>query len=162
MGDNYLVLNGKRIDLTEEQIKTLGIELKKSPFERGGEYFYITPQGNVTNDFESNGCLTSEYRYKVGNYCTDEEIMKQRALYETLNRLLWRFSMQNDGDKINWNDNNHNKYRINFDYTIKEFFIYSNNFKKENSIYFNTEQTAERAIKEIIMPFLKEHPDFIW
>ena len=33
MSDNYAVINGKRIELTDEQVKALGIE-RKNPFER--------------------------------------------------------------------------------------------------------------------------------
>ena len=159
--ENYLMLNGKRIDLTEEQIKTLGFEVKKDYFERGGEYFYITPQGYVTNDFESNGCLTSDCRYKVGNYCTDENFMKQRALYETLDRLLWRFSMQNDGDKIDW-DNDCRKYSIYYDYSVNKFIVEYYMHVKKQETYFYSRETAQRAIDEIIIPFMKEHPEFVW
>ena len=112
--ENYLMLNGRRIDLTKEQIRTLGLEVEKDYFKRGGEYFYITPQGNVTNDFDADGCITSNCRYNVGNYCTDENIIKQRALHETLDRLLWKFSMENDGDKIDRNSSNRNKFYIYF------------------------------------------------
>lgn len=36
MNESYLIINGKRIDLTPEQIATLGIEtLKKSPYKFG-------------------------------------------------------------------------------------------------------------------------------
>lgn len=34
MSENYLVINGKKMDLTEKQLKQLGIETRKNPFER--------------------------------------------------------------------------------------------------------------------------------
>lgn len=34
MSDNYAVINGKRIELTEEQVEMLGVEKRKNPFER--------------------------------------------------------------------------------------------------------------------------------
>lgn len=34
MSENYIVINGKKMDLTDEQLKQLGIEVRKSPFER--------------------------------------------------------------------------------------------------------------------------------
>jgi hypothetical protein len=70
--------------------------------------------------------------------------------------------MQNDGDKINWNDINVDKYRIYFDHNRKEYYIGENQYVEEFSIYFKTRETAERAIKEIIKPFLEEHPKFIY
>lgn len=35
--------------------------------------------------------------YEAANYCTDEELLRRRALYEKLERCLWRFSMENGG-----------------------------------------------------------------
>ena len=37
MNENYAVINGKRIELTDEQVKALGIE-RKNPFERVERY----------------------------------------------------------------------------------------------------------------------------
>ena len=43
MSDNYAVINGKRVELTDEQVKALGIK-RKNPFERVNEderYYFI-------------------------------------------------------------------------------------------------------------------------
>lgn len=53
--DNYICINGKKAELTEEQIKALGIELPKTPFSRtsvGGEYFYISSDGNILMELD--------------------------------------------------------------------------------------------------------------
>lgn len=159
--DNYLMLNGKRVDLTEEQIETLGFEVKEDYFERGDKYFYITTQGNVMNDFDVDN-FTNDCHYNVANYCKNEEMMKQRALREVLDRRLWRFSMQNDGDKIDWENYGKNKYIIMFDFTKKDFFVNTYSSIKNFSIYFYSKETAQRAIDEILKPFMEEHPDFVW
>lgn len=39
--------------------------------------------------------------YEAANYCTDEELLRRRALYEKLERCLWRFSMENGGSGNN-------------------------------------------------------------
>lgn len=41
MSENYLMLNGKRIDLTDEQVKTLTADEKKSPFARAKKVINI-------------------------------------------------------------------------------------------------------------------------
>ena len=44
MNENYAVINGKRIELTDEQLKALGVETRKNPFERvakSEKYCYI-------------------------------------------------------------------------------------------------------------------------
>lgn len=56
MSENYIVINGKKMDLTEEQLKQLGIEVRKNPFERsakGGRYFYINVHGAVHQHYDA-------------------------------------------------------------------------------------------------------------
>lgn len=166
MRENYLMLNGKRIDLTDEQLEKLGLEVKKDYFERDDKngFYFITEVGDIC---ESKFTLMDEYFpneiYKVANYCTDKSIMEQRALHETLSRLLWRFSMQNDGDKIDWRYKTTSKYKIYFDNDNKKFSIGNNQYCIDIAdIYFNTHEIAQRAIDEIVLPFMKEHPEFVW
>ena len=162
---NYICINGKKAELTEEQMKALGIELPKkpSPFNRVREnefFYYVGSDGNVGVIRECyNGFDTSCYRY--GNYCTDKSLMKQRALHESLNRLLWRYSMEHDGDKIKWPAINDNNYRIIYDYGAKMLRVINNCYEQSiSTVYFFTKTTAQNAIKEIIKPFMKAHPDF--
>lgn len=162
---NYICINGQKAELTEEQLKALGIELPKvNPFERVKNYddertvYFINSMGNV-----QSGWCDNNSHYNVGNYCTDKSLMKQRALHETLNRLLWRYSMEHDGDKIDWNNDNQPKYYIYCDHCIKK---YSVDFCRQNNrfgcVHFTSHETANNAIKEIIDPFMKAHPEFKW
>ncbi len=169
---NYICINGKKAELTEEQMKALGIELpKKNPFERVVNhtindfysYFFITSMGTVNEAIDhgfENGNGNDELRYKTANYCTDCNLMQQRAYSETLNRLLWRYSMEHDGDKIDWNSGvtqrkyyillDRNKFAVTWGYTCRHPF----------NTYFISQGVAEAAIKEIIQPFMEAHPDF--
>ena len=162
--DNYICINGNKTELTEEQLKQLGFEVKKkSPFEKveyGEMFYYIHSVGRIEENVEANW-ESDKLRYNAANYCTDKALMKQRALHETLSRLLWRYSMEHDGDKI-----------VIGDYSSK-YFIYmhgNNNFAVENwssstpigVVYFFTADIARAAIKEIVKPFMKEHPEFKW
>lgn len=164
MARGYLEIDGKRIELTNEQVeKLLGAEeIKKNPFEKGEDYYFITPAGNVRKDFDTDGCKESSLRYDVANYCKDEELMKQRALHEILDRLLWKFSMENDGDKIDWHDDDDEKYAIVFCYNDNNFDIHLNCYTCYNTIHFHSREIAKRAIEEIIKPFMKKHPEFVW
>lgn len=80
---NYICINGKKAELTEEQMKALGIELPKpSPFERVCNhandfysYYFITSYGTVTESVDagfSNGNSNDDLRYRTANYCTDK------------------------------------------------------------------------------------------
>ena len=151
--ENYICINGKKTELTEDQMKALGIERpKKSPFDRivDGKYYFINTHETV---YPTKDCLTTADNslFEKANYCTDKAIMEQRAMHEILSRLLWRFSEQNGGkgmfgiaDKGNGN----------FCSMIENYRYLDPTFK--------TADIANRAIKEIVKPFMAEHPDFVW
>ena len=163
--ENYIVINGRKAELTEEQLKALGIETeKKSPFSRknGQEYHIINNDGYiwVAKDLSA---ITDQQRYDIANYCTDKELLQQQAYRETLNRLLWRYSMEHDGNKIDWNDRIRTKFSIRYDFDDKIFTVGAHfNFRQFGTVFFYTKEIAENAIEEIVQPFMGEHPDFKW
>lgn len=171
---NYICIDGKKAELTSEQLKALGIELKKpSSFERVVNhtpndffsYYFIDSIGAVQDTVDHgfcNGNGTDDLRYRTANYCTDKSIMEQRALHETLSRLLWRYSMEHDGDKIDWSDDRHcsSKYYICFDNANKKWDVYYTCTYNDLATYFVDEETARAAIEEIINPFMEVHPNF--
>ena len=166
--DNYICIDGVKVLLNDSQISELRAilekkETKKSPlFERqsyGDEYYFINSIGEVGSscDFTYDYDLT---RYNNANYCTDEELLKQRALEEILARRLWRYSMEHGGDKIDWS-NSQCKYVIYYDAEDGLFYTTSNTICQTiNTTYFVNRETALNAIKEVVEPFIKEYPDF--
>ena len=100
--ENYLVLNGQKIELTPEQYQEVcnAVSSKKnSSFdrkERNETYYYIDENGVVCSRKEQNWG-TDVSRYKNANYCSNKELMVRRSNYETLERVLWRFSEENGG-----------------------------------------------------------------
>lgn len=163
--ENYIVINGKKAELTEEQLIALGIEIEKSdPFELElGEYFYINPSGEVIEDYYTSGCFTTEHRYNVANFCTDKDLMEQRALHENLGRLLWRYSMKHDGDKIKYGDNS-DKYYIYFNHSNINYPSVSSwsSSATVGKTFFYSREIAYSAIEEVVKPFMKAHPEFKW
>lgn len=163
--ENYIVINGRKAELTEEQLIALGINVKREdPFElKYGDYYLINIDGKVESDYYYETHTYAEDRHNVANFCTDKNIMEQRALHETLNRLLWRYSMQHDGDKIDWSDIAEHKYKIYYNNYDKLWTIDSNQYSiSVGDIYFFTRDIAEAAIEKVIKPFMREHPDFKW
>ncbi|MDO4668965.1 MAG: hypothetical protein Q4A63_04020 [Butyricicoccus pullicaecorum] len=162
--ENYIVINGKKAELTPEQLEKLGIVVKENPFERtpGERYYAIYNTGEI--GIETDVSHSSDIlRYNVANYCLNKDLMKQRALHETLSRLLWRYSMTHDGDKIDWNDETIIKYSIYYNYDAKQFYVHGNLYNQlGGTIYFYSYNIAESAIEEIIEPFMKGNPDFVW
>ena len=163
--DNYIVINGKKAELTEEQLKALGIEVsKKSVFDRVSEkdtYYYIDLAGNVC-ETKDLGFGSADNYYAVANYCTDKALMEQRVLHETLDRLLWRFSMEHDGDKIDWNSRSQWKFYIKYAHIDGIHYVRATLLAQGFKPYFHTREIAGQAIEEIIKPFMAEHPEFRW
>ena len=162
--ENYLMLNGKRIDLTAEQIETLVGKKEKDPFERVRDcknYYMISAEGVVLELYDS-GDFSSGELYKAANYCTDKELMEQRALHVILNQQLWRYSMQHGGREIDW-EHDKQKWFVFYNWCSDAFDV---TFTLEKSLpsvaYFRDYFTADAAIEEIVKPFMEKHPEFRW
>ena len=107
--------------------------------------------------------MVTEKRHNIANYCTDKDLMHQRALHENLNRLLWRYSMQHQGDKIDWSNDLQNKYKIYYNKFHDCYEVEINQqWATEETIYFISNTVANAAVREVIKPFINEHPDFKW
>ena len=163
MTENYIVINGKRAELTAEQLKQLGIEIPKvNPFAKANkentvDAYFINSIGRIQKHVQN----TDDLHYEVANYCTDKGIMEQRALHETLSRLLWRYSMEHDGDKITWQEDEKEKYMVYRHMVDNNFYVAQYlNCNHFETTFFYTRETAENAIKEIIEPFMKANPNF--
>ena len=166
--DNYICIDGVKVLLNDLQISELRAifekrETKKnSPFKRqghGDKYYYIATIGKIDASFETN-CDVDLVRHDNANYCTDKELLKQRALEEILARRLWRYSMEHGGDKIYWSDGQC-KYVIYYDAEDGLFYTTSNTICQTiNTTYFVDRETALNAIKEVVEPFIKEYPGF--
>lgn len=162
--DNYIMFEGRKIFLTDKQTEMLKSTqiIKSSPFARVGkdhQYYCIACDGVVRDENEENlpydnGC------FETANYCTDHDLMKQRALHETLNRLLWRFSMENDGDKLQLSDTDCKKWYIYYDPQTPSRFhtMYTYRAIHLDAIYFATKELADRALYDIVLPFIEAHP----
>ena len=166
--DNYICIDGVKVLLNDSQISELRAifekrETKKnSPFKRqkyGDDYYHISSLGKVVSSSEFD-YLSDLARYDNANYCTDEELLDQRALEEILARRLWRYSMEHGGDKLDWSDGQ-SKYAIYYDTGIGSFYITSNVVCQITSTtYFVDREIALNAIKEVVEPFMKEYPGF--
>ena len=130
---------------------------KRNPFYmvKEGESFYsIGGNGDVMTLKENSLCLTGKY-HNCANYCTDAELLRRRALYEKLERCLWRFSMENGGSGDFYPVLN--KSTRTWDVTITSVQRFGPSF--------NTCEACRRAIEEVIKPMLDgiaEEEIFVW
>lgn len=158
--ENYLMLNGQKIELTDSQYKEImdaisdSELMKENLFKRqlNERYCLITACGRVV-EVEDLGCDDDTLCYKSANYCSDKDLLTRRAFYEKVERNLWRFSMENGGSG--------------------NYFIYFNQRKgswdwnwgcRDASRLFGpsfvSQKVAVRAINEVLVPLLeKENMD---
>lgn len=168
MNENYIVINGKKIDLTEEQMRQLGIEpekKRKNPFERAvpsGVYYRVNEYGEI-DDLTEDGDYTDQNLFNCSNYFNDEEFAEQVALHQLLYRKLLKFAYDNECvDNQIWDGNGIEHWHIVYDFAECMFYADWESTFKNNDVYFSTKEGAERAIKEVVEPFVKEYPDFVW
>lgn len=149
-------IDGKTYDFTSENfwnnfvIDSKGNIILKpktsNPFERvkEGESFYlIGSNGDVMMHEENSLCFIEKY-HNCANYCTDAELLQRRALYEKLERRLWRFSMENGGSGNYYPILNRATRR--WSITCTEIQRFGPSFK--------TRDVCARAIEEVIKPML--------
>ena len=163
MNDNYAVINGKKIELTGKQIKALGFEARKNPFDRvanGNVYYRVTEYGNI-NEFIEYSDLTDSNLYSNVNYFNDDSVAQQVALHQLLYRKLLKFAYDNGCEDVEWNRERTHWY-IYYNIVDNKFDTDPNDAFKHQEVYFSSADGANRAIEEVVKPFMKEHPEFVW
>lgn len=168
MREIKLIIDGKEVQLTDEQLKTLGIEKeekRKNPFERLVKYsgYYRVTDANQVDDYVETFDSTDNRLYDVANYFNDEAFAEQVALHQLLYRKLLKFAYDNGfEDTAEWKRYGKHWF-IYYDWDIKEVNIGLANVEQHfSTVYFSTIQAAYQAIKEVVEPFVKEHPNFVW
>lgn len=168
MREVKLTIDGKEVPLTEEQVKLLGIEIeekRKNPFDRVGlysDYHFINSSNLIEISTNTNDCVDNN-RYNAANYFNDEQFANQVALHQLLYRKLLKFTYDNNCvDTAEWRRYDKHWF-IYYDWDTKEVNIGLANVEQHfSTVYFSTTQAAYQAIKEVVEPFMKDHPEFIW
>lgn len=130
---------------------------KRNPFKRVGKgesFYFISGDGRVITKKEYPSYYADE-DYNCANYCTDAELLTRRALYEKLERCLWRFSMENGGS---------GDYYPVLDRASRGWFV-SHTMSQRFGPSFKTIEVCARAIDEVIKPMLDgiaEEEIFSW
>ncbi len=103
-------------------------------------------------------CSVLEYRednddpdvllYNIANYFSTKEKAEEINFKKTLFRKLQRFSDENGGNEIDWNDPNQKKWSIKFDRKIKDLYIGASNcIQNFGQVHFISEKVARNAIE---------------
>lgn len=165
MSENYIVINGKKSELTKEQLKQLGIETKPNPFDRTndpcGEYFYTDAFGSVSVGSEEYSCAWKNLR-NATNYFNDKQFANQVALHQLLYRKLLKYAYDNGIEDTSEWDGCNQHWAIRYNGTLNKFIAHYQRGYKAQGVYFSSEKGVEQAIAEVVEPFMKEHPEFVW
>lgn len=164
MSENYIVINGKKAELTEEQMKALGIEEKPvNPFVEREQYVYTIVEPSGADKVLNNPSLREN-----GLAFNDKDFAVQVALHQLLYRKLLKYAYDTDtirewNDKIDEYGDMKRKYYIMRNYSGNNKYIvtFSTYYKDLNTVYFCSLEAALNAI-DIVKSFEEEHPEFIW
>ena len=116
MNDNYAVINGKRVEPAEEQLKALGIEVetkRKNPFEEVNRFedYYFVEKNNEIHAYMKTDSSVDNQMYTSANYFNDKAFAEQVALHQLLYRKLLKFAYDNEcEDTAEWNGYSYHFY----------------------------------------------------
>ena len=165
MKEIKLIIDGKEVQLTDEQLKQLGIEPeKKNPFDRvgnGDRFFAIDNMNGIQTCTEMSYARDEAY-YNGINYFNDKRFANQVALHQLLYNKLLKFAYDNECEDKEWNGTNVHVYII-YNSTKKDYDTrWTRNEKEPGTVYFKSTIWATAALNEVVMPFVREHPEFVW
>lgn len=145
-------------------MKALGIVTKKNPFERvaKAEPYYYIDAFDCIQTCADNGEDVDNASFEVSNYFNDKATAQQVRLHQLLYRKLLKFAYDNGlEDTQEWNDS-FSHYYLYYSHRERRVKVDANADSQKIGVYFSTKKGAERAIEEVVKPFMKEHPDFMW
>lgn len=176
--ENYIMINGKKIMLTQDQVAQLcgdntsdktspepSVEKRFNPAERkGGQRYYAASPTGVTDAGTDSLGSVDDTLYGCANYWNNKAFAKHVSLSMLLYRKLLQYAYVNDlVDDKPWDGEIAHTFIAQH---VAGRFIASDtwNGKRPCTVYFKDEAAANKAIKEVVEPFMEEHPDFciVW
>lgn len=162
---NYIVINGKKAELTKEQLEKLGIKPERNnPFDRveEGRGFYVATEDGIVDRIIETSHDTDTWYYDNAAYFNDKEFAEQMSLKWLLYRKLEKYAWDNEAEDVEWNNDNYH-YHIYYNFLDKNFNInLLSIWKYDGGVYFSDRDVAEDAIEDVVEPFMTEHPNFKW
>lgn len=175
--ENYIMLDGKKIMLTEEQVVQLRstdsashVLSRFNPYDRTkGSYWYcmsdkdalISVQIRDDHDF-----FDDEMYNDNANYFNDKGFAMYVALNQLLYRKLLQYAYNNDIIDKHSGDDSYRHYYI-VQRTVDGKNVTTVNYTWCDTlpctVYFRTEEGAQKAIDEVVKPLMDKYPAFrVW
>lgn len=153
MNENYIVINGKRIELSEKTVKRIKEQLKEKKINyyfdiipnlrncqlKFNETCYKHPDGSIINI--SNTSTTHTLHYS-----SDRQIVSLLALNKLINVAKYLNDKEGVDKFPDWENDGQFKWSIYFN-NGKEFdYIYTHN-NNRGSVYFRSYKLAREAVR---------------
>lgn len=159
MSENYIVINGKRAELTKEQMEQLGIEVKENKRWRANdryEYWFVEDSGHLRGTVEAN-CYCDDFRYYSHNYFRTEEEARIYARVLETEMLLKKYA---DEHNEKFGDCKYELYTDEIDSVLIGVVLVSCIYTR--TIWFSSDDVALEAIKEIGKDRIIEYLTYEW
>lgn len=173
--ENYIMLDGKKIVLTEEQVaqlrngdSTLHVQSRFNPCDRTkGSYWYCMTDKKSLISVEihdDHDLFDNELYDDMANYFNNEDFTRHVALNMLLYRKLLQYAYNNDlVDDKPWNGTTPHAFIAQYiSGNFAPSYIWTS--KSPCTVYFKSGVAAKMAIENVLKPFMAEHPNFrfIW
>lgn len=164
MGENYIVINGKRAELTEEQLQQLGIKVSNNKRWRGNlhEKYYRVNTFNQVSSLRDVDSDDDTWLYDSHNYFkTREDAEKYARVLQT--EMLLRKYADKHNEELTWNSSDNPVWNIYYSYKYDDVAIESWTISKfPHTIYFSSKKIARDALEEIGEERIKEYLTYEW
>ena len=149
-----LIIDNREIEveISEEQLSKLEVKTARhTGYERvrKGDQYYVARESNIIcaetecNDSCDNG------RYDAANYYSSLAVAENNLRADILMRRLRRFAIEHRKEKLDWRNDNQEKYFICWEHDYRQLSPeYSYEIQDVGIVYFDSEKTAEMAIEK--------------
>lgn len=114
---------------------------------RSNAFFVVNDESKISLWMEYEGKL-EDYNYEKANYFSTKEHAEEINFKQTLFRQLQRFSDENGGTEIDWNDEDQTKFSIKYSHWSSKLSIDCyNTVQQFGQVYFASKEVARKAIE---------------
>lgn len=172
--ENYICIDGIKFELADcqlEHIETILESRNKTPFggsDKYGRSFCILNDGQLSEWVSPYSEMLDDEEDRDLYILNDRTFADTLRLTELLNRKLLEYSYKNGWTRKDDTDTNGMYYSIYL--SVNNY--YSNyigwavaearSTRALNTVYFKTYEIAEKAIEEIVKPFIQKHENFAY
>lgn len=161
MSENYIVINGRRAELTKEQMEQLGIEAKKKDkrWRADGhtKYWFLDSQNRIDADMELRQ-REDDFRYYSHNYFQTKEEAEIYARVLETEMLLKKYADKHNGE---FGDFKYYLFWSNAENELRIDFVSSYSYRTR-VIFFSSKEIVQDVIKEIGKDRIIEYLTYEW